>query len=283
MIWGAGVTMDRIKTPSANIWVGQGKNPVALMRTSWTDPEAIYIGFKGGSPSVNHGHMDIGSFVMDAEGERWAMDFGSQNYNSLETAGVNLWSMAQNSQRWEVLRYNNRVHNTLTVNNQLQSVEGYAPITGYSDNEGMLNAVIDMTSVYMGHLNKALRGIAIVDNQYVMIRDEVESPSAETTVRWNLLTSASVNITGINTAELIKNGKKLILKVQSPASITMKTWSTDPVNDYDAPNPGTIMVGFETVIPANSEAVLSVLLLPEGAIENPDFTVKPLLEWPTTK
>jgi len=283
MIWGAGVTMDRIKTPSANIWVGQGKNPVALMRTSWTDPEAIYIGFKGGSPSVNHGHMDIGSFVMDAEGERWAMDFGSQNYNSLETAGVNLWSMAQNSQRWEVFRYNNRVHNTLTVNNQLQSVEGYAPITGYSDNEGMLNAVIDMTSVYMGHLNKALRGIAIVDNQYVMIRDEVESPSAETTVRWNLLTSASVNITGINTAELIKNGKKLILKVQSPASITMKTWSTDPVNDYDAPNPGTIMVGFETVIPANSESVLSVLLLPEGAIENPDFTVKPLLEWPTTK
>jgi uncharacterized lipoprotein YehR (DUF1307 family) len=283
MIWGAGVTMDRIKTPSANIWVGQGKNPVALMRTSWTDPGAIYIGFKGGSPSVNHGHMDIGSFVMDADGERWAMDFGSQNYNSLETAGVNLWSMAQNSQRWEVFRYNNRVHNTLTVNNQLQSVEGYAPNTGYSDNEGMLNAVIDMTSVYMGHLNKALRGIAIVDNQYVMIRDEVESPSAKTTVRWNLLTSASVNITGINTAVLIKNGKKLILKVQSPASITMKTWSTDPVNDYDAPNPGTIMVGFETVIPANTEAVLSVLLLPEGAIENPDSTVKALADWPVTK
>lgn len=73
--------------------------------------------------------MDIGSFVMEADGVRWAMDLGLQDYNSLETKGVNLWGSGQNSQRWEVFRYNNFVHNTLTVNNQLQRVDGYAPIT----------------------------------------------------------------------------------------------------------------------------------------------------------
>ena len=71
---------------SKKMWVGQGKNPVALMRTSWTDTNAIYVAMKGGSPSVNHGHMDVGSFIMEANGERWAMDFGMQDYNSLETA-----------------------------------------------------------------------------------------------------------------------------------------------------------------------------------------------------
>jgi len=282
MIWSAGMTMDRIIAPSKRIWVGQGKNPVALMRTSWTDPNAIYLAMKGGSPSVNHGHMDVGSFIMEAKGERWAMDFGMQDYNSLETAGVSLWGMAQNSQRWEVFRYNNFVHNTLTVNNQLQVVGGYAAITSHSDMPSMMNAITDITSVYKRYLQKAIRGIAIVDNQYVTVRDEIETTGTETVIRWNLLTSAEVSITGNNTAVLTKNGKKLTIKVMEPAVITMKTWSTVPTHSYDAANPGTIMVGFEAKIPANSKAALTVLLLPDGATENVSVTGKKLDSWPKT-
>jgi hypothetical protein len=280
MIWSAGMTMDKITVPAKRIWVGQGKNPVALMRTSWTDPDAIYVAMKGGSPSVNHGHMDVGSFIMEAKGERWAMDFGMQDYNSLETAGVDLWNMKQNSQRWEVFRYNNFVHNTLTVNNQLQKVDGYAPITSWSDNPSMMNAITDITSVYKGLLKKSIRGIAIVDNQYVTVRDEIEAITSETVVRWNLLTSATVNITGNNTAVLTKNGKTLTIKVREPASVTMKTWSTVPPHSYDAANQGTIMVGFEAVIPAGTNVSLNVLILPDGAKENSSFTSKKLEEWP---
>lgn len=282
MIWSAGITMDKITAPTKKIWVGQGKNPVALMRTSWTDPRAIYLAMKGGSPSVNHGHMDVGSFIMEAEGERWAMDFGMQDYNSLETAGVNLWNMAQNSQRWEVFRYNNFVHNTLTVNNQLQVVGGYAAITSWSDVPSMMNAISDITSVYKGQLQKSVRGIAIIDNQYVTVRDEIETLDSATVVRWNLLTSAEVSITGKNTAILTKNGKKLTILVKEPASITMKSWSTEPQHKYDAPNPGTVMVGFEATLPANSKTALTVLLLPEGSAENTLVTSKALDSWPKT-
>jgi hypothetical protein len=280
MIWSAGMTMNKIIPPSSKIWVGQGKNPVALMRTSWSDGNAIYTAIKGGSPSVNHGHMDVGSFIMEANGERWAMDFGMQDYNSLESAGVNLWNMAQNSQRWEVFRYNNFVHNTLTVNNQLQNVSGYAEIISHSDESSMMNAIINITSVYKDQLKKALRGIAIVENKYVLVRDEIETGGAETVIRWNLLTSADVKIDGINTATLTKNGKKLTIRVSEPASIKMKTWSTIPAHSYDAPNPGTIMVGFESTIPANSKTALTVLLLPDGAAENVSVTMKNLEEWP---
>ena len=283
MIWSEGITMDRITVPARTIWIGQGKNPIALMRTSWTDPNAIYVAMKGGSPSVNHGHMDIGSFIMEAKGVRWAMDLGMQDYNSLETAGVDLWNMKQNSQRWEVFRYNNLAHNTLTINNQLQTVNGYAQVISWSDSPSMMNAVMDITSVYKGVLQKCLRGIAVADKQYVMVRDEIKTINSETVIRWNLVTSANVNITGNNTAVLTKNGKTLTINVREPASVRMKTWSTVPSHSYDAANPGTIMVGFETVIPANTKTTLIVLLMPDGATENSSFTSKKIADWPGLK
>ena len=283
LLWCTGITFDQITAPEENIWVGQGDNPVAMMRTSWTDPDAVYVGLKAGSPSVNHGHMDVGAFIMDAKGERWAMDFGMQDYNSLESAGINLWSMAQTSTRWDVFRYNNLAHNTITVNNQYQKVTGKTSVISFSRQPDMLNAVTDITSVYAGHLNKSVRGLAIVDNQYVMVRDEIQTTASETLVRWNLVTSAAVTITENNTAELVKNGKKLVLKVTEPSNVTMKTWSTVPPNSWDAANPGTIMTGFEAMIPANSNAALVVLLLPEGAQENKTVSGKKISEWPKEK
>ena len=280
MIWGAGITMDKLIPPGEKLWTGQGKNPVALMRTSWTDPNAIYTGLKVGSPSVNHGHMDIGSFIMEANGERWAMDFGMQDYNSLETAGVSLWGMAQNSQRWEVFRYNNFVHNTLTVNKQLQSVDGYSSISAFSDDPEMMNAVSDISSLYPGDLKKAMRGLAIVEGKYVMVRDEIETTDEETVVGWNMLTSANVTIIGDKIAELTKNGRKLVLKVISPGGIKLETRSTVPLHAYDAPNPGTTLIGFEASVRANSQTVLTVLLIPEGAKENEGKSKLPLSEWP---
>ena len=283
MIWGAGITMDKITPPQKLMWVGQGKNPVALMRTSWTDKDAIFVGLKAGSPSVNHGHMDAGSFIMEAYGERWGMDFGMQDYNSLETAGVDLWNMKQNSQRWEVYRYNNHVHNTLTVNDSLQKVNGYSVINPYSDNPAMMNAVTDLTFLYKDGLKKARRGVAIVDKKYVMVRDEVETSGKEARVRWNMLTSADVTISGTDIAELTINGRKMVVKIKSPSGAVMETKSTIPPHGYDAPNPGTTMIGFEVVVPANSKEDLVVLLLPEGAVENEIITGIGLTSWPGKK
>jgi len=280
MIWGAGLKIDRITAPAKTMWVGMGKNPVSLMRTSWSDPNAIYVAMKGGSSSVNHAHMDVGSFVMEADGVRWAMDFGSQDYNSLESKGVDLWNMKQNSQRWEVFRYNNFAHNTLTINGKLQQVAGYAPITSSSGDPSMMNAITDLTKIYADQLKSISRGIAIVNKQYVTIRDELETLSNETVIRWTMVTSADVKITGNNTAELTKKGKKLILKVAGLAKIAIKTWTTASPHDYDTQNPGTIMVGFEATIPANTKTALQVFLLPGGVTPDPVTFPGQLNKWP---
>ncbi len=277
MIWGAGINLDEIQAPKQLIWSGRGKNPMALMRSSWTDPNAIYVAVKGGSPSINHAHMDIGSFVMDANGERWSMDFGSQEYESLESKNVDLWNMKQNSQRWEVLRYNNFYHSTLTFDNQLQKVEGYAPILSSSAKPSFLNATFDLSKVYSGNTKDVKRGIAIVDQKYVMVRDEVESSDKATTMRWTMLTPADVKING-GTAVLTKNGKTLLLKVVEPANAIITTRPTTPLHEYDAQNQGTILVGFDVVVPANTKSQVTVLLIPEGVKEN-SGKIKALNNW----
>ncbi|MBC7829506.1 MAG: heparinase II/III family protein [Chitinophagaceae bacterium] len=279
MLWSGGLGIAKITPPKPTMWVGHGKVPVAMMRTNWTDTNAIYVATKGGSVSVNHAHMDIGSFVMEADGVRWAMDFGMQDYESLESKGIKLFGRTQDAQRWTVFRLTNLVHNTLTVNNQHQLVEGTAPITSSSAESMFMNAIIDMTEVYKGSVGKANRGIAIVDKAYVVVRDEIETLNDMTTIRWTMLTPAAVKITGPATAELTKDGRKLILKVQSPVKVTMKTWSTDPPNSYDAPNPGTTLVGFELTLPANTKAAFNVDLVPEKALKKATKKIQPLPGW----
>ncbi len=280
LLWSNGVNVNTIPEPSSKAWVGSGKSPVALMRSSWTDLAAIYVAMKGGSPSVNHAHMDVGSFVMEADGVRWAMDFGSQDYNSLESKGIKIWGKEQDSQRWQVYRYTNFVHNTLTVNNELQRVDGNAPITRSANAPPFTHAITDLTEVYKGQLAKANRGIAIVDGNHVVVRDELETSAQPATLRWTLLTAADVAITGKNRAELTKNGKKLVVQVQEPADVTLKTMSTDPPNEYDAPNPGTTLLSVEVTMPATTKGALTVLLLPEGAATKATQAVKSLQNWP---
>jgi hypothetical protein len=282
-MWGQGLDLTNVKEPTQLNWVGQGQNPVALMRTSWSKSDALFVGFKTGSPSASHGHMDIGSFVMDALGQRWSMDFGMQNYESLESKGVKLWGKEQNAQRWEVFRYNNKAHSTLTFNDSLQRVEGYASIKSTTDNPQFLSAISDISAVYKGQVAVANRGAAIIDQSYVVVKDEITTTDKETTVRWTMVTPAKVKITENGTAELTQHGKKLQLKVVEPTNITVKTWTTVPTHDYDAPNPNTILVGFEVVLPKNTTTNLTVLLIPEDSAVKKTTTVPALGDWEKKK
>ena len=265
LIWGMGMDLNKIKEPEQKFWTGQGANPVAMMRTSWSDPKAIYVGFKAGSPSVNHGHMDIGSFIMESDGIRWAMDFGMQSYESLESKGMQIFGRTQDAQRWTVMRLNNFVHNTLTMNGQHQLVDGYAQIDRHSEEEGFQFAISDISSVYKGQVKEAVRGIGIVNQEYVLVQDEITAMDHLATVRWNMLTPAEVTIKDNGTAILEKDGEKLTLKVEAPKGIQLTTWSTEPTTDYDAPNPGTVRVGFDYELKPGESVTLRVLLIPGGS------------------
>ncbi len=278
MIWGKNIPLAQIKEPAEKSWMGQGPNPVAMMRTSWSDPEAVYVGFKAGSPGVNHGHMDVGSFLMEAGGVRWASDPGMQDYESLESKGMSIFGRTQDAQRWTIFRMNNHSHNVLTIDGQLQQVSGYAKIDRSSEKPGFSFAISDISSVYNGQMKKVVRGVAIKEEKYVVVRDEVETTSKTTRVKWAMFTFANVTLEE-KSATLTIGNQQLLLKVNGPSNLVMKTWSTAPTNDYDAANPGTLMVGFECELPANTSETFEVLLVPEKAAGSATFVNRKLNEW----
>jgi hypothetical protein len=203
-----------------------------------------------------------------------------EEYNNLETRGLNIWGRTQDAERWSIFRYNNFVHNTLTINGQLQQVKGTSSITASSDSPQFLYATTDLTPVYAGQVAKARRGVAIVNKSHVLVQDEIETLPSETTVRWTMATPAAVTIVGDNRAELTKDGRKLTLQVQEPAKVVMKTWPTTPSRHFENPNTGTSLVGFEVVVPARSKAALTVLLIPEKVGNLKPAPVLPLSQWP---
>ena len=280
LVWAKDIHLQNTNPQSGLYWVGGGVNPVAMMRSSWIDPNALYLGFKTGTPSASHGHMDVGSFVLDADGLRWASDFGMQNYNSLESNGVDLWNMSQNSPRWSVFRYNNLAHNTLSFNNQHQVVKGKAEIGSYSTQPEFMNAIADISEVYAGQIQVAKRGVALIDGKYALVRDELKTLPKPTTVRWTLLTTAAVIISDTNTIVLTQGGKKMYLKIKSNNTFAIKSWSTTSPNSYDAPNPGTSLVGFESVLPADKTTQFDVFLIPEKNLADVNYTILSLAQWP---
>ena len=278
LIWGKDIPLSTISEPEEKFWMGQGANPVAMMRTSWTDPDAMYLGFKAGTPGYVHAHMDVGSFVMEAEGVRWATDLGKVIYDDLESLGMNIFGSSQDAERWTIFRMSTYSHNVLIVDDEQQRVAGYAEIDKYSNANNFMFAVSDISSMYNRQIKMAMRGVGIVDGKYTIIRDEVETLYETIKVRWNMVTSADVTL-GNKDATLSKNGKSLKVKVQGPDNLVMKTWSTAPTNDYDPENPGTIMVGFECEIPANTSEAFEVILVPKPVESEAAFLNKTLDEW----
>lgn len=57
-----------------------GSAGIVTMRSSW-NPESSFVGIHAGDNQASHGDLDIGTFVIDALGERWAIDLGMDNYN----------------------------------------------------------------------------------------------------------------------------------------------------------------------------------------------------------
>ena len=263
--------------PEKLSWVGRGANPVAMFRSSW-DTDAVYLGIKGGTPKGNHAHMDAGSFIIEADGVRWAVDLGPENYNKIETLGLNLWSRVQNSDRWKIFRYNNFSHNTLTVNDQLQQVDGFAKIISRTDS----NVVFDLTSLYSEHLQKAARGAALLPTQQVLIQDELTCGDEPATVRWQMATPADIEILSDTQATLSQKGKKMQFEIIGDIQTKLQVYSAEPRADYDQPNPGISIIGFEIKLNPEETKQFGVLMTPDSASDKP-VSLKPLDHWSADK
>ncbi|GAB4250712.1 MAG: hypothetical protein Kow00109_26580 [Acidobacteriota bacterium] len=263
-------------------WYGDGEVLVTVHRTAWNDPDAVYVGFKGGSPAANHGHMDVGSFILEAGGVRWAVDLGKQNYHSIESLGMNLWDRSQDSDRWRIFRLNNFSHNTLVIDDRLQRADSYGWFIRFSDDPAAPGAVQDLTEVYPGAARRILRGIRLLPAGAVLIQDELEAPEAGT-IRWQMLTRAAVRRVSGRLVVLASGGKTLELTILDPPEAQWEvTDVSKPAHPWDAPNPGTQRISFTVAGAGRDGLTLRVLARPGSSppIDPGDVPGTPLEQWP---
>lgn len=200
---------------------------VALFRSAWQDAKATYVGFKGGDNKANHSHLDLGTFVLDALGERWALDLGPDDYN--------LPDYFSKRQRWTYYRLRTESHNTLTIDNKNQNPSGRAPLIAYLSTTRRAFAVADLTDGYKPKVIRAWRGIALLDRRQVLVQDEIKARELVDVI-WNFHTRARVEMRG-KRATLTQNNVQFEVRILSPQSARFEVISSNPAPPPQAQQP----------------------------------------------
>ena len=114
--------------------------PITIQRSSWDNARAIFVlGLKAG----HLGHMDGGSFVLDADTVRWAYDLGAENYHRIVPRKMDLWNMSQSSDRWTIFRLGGLAHDALAIDGVCSRPKAGAKVVSFHP-----LAELDLTSLY---------------------------------------------------------------------------------------------------------------------------------------
>ena len=187
--------------------VGQS---LVLMRSAYLDKNATFAGIKAGYNYTNHGDLDIGTFVFDSMGERWAEELGPGSYDAPDYF-VNLPAGG----RWKNYCKRAEGQNTLVINPGMTLDDQYAfadcDFDYFKETENGGECRVDMTDAYrMNGARDVSRTFSLYNKQTSLkITDEVKCviPSD---IYWFMHTKAAITVSDDGkTAILELNGKKM--------------------------------------------------------------------------
>ncbi|MBT4138416.1 MAG: hypothetical protein HOE48_10895, partial [Candidatus Latescibacteria bacterium] len=207
---------------------------VAAMRSSWTDEDALTIGLQAGSNAnlMMHRHVDLGSFILEALGERWIIEAGKES----ET-----YQLHRNKrEKWEYYRLRAEGHNLPAFNpneSAGQKLDGFAPITSFSSTPDLATAVVDLSETYGEYVDRLTRTFEMRDRSSVVLVEEMKSKD-DLDVWWFLHTRAEVSLgSHLRGATLTLNGKKLRIKIEEgPASMKLDVMDALPLPTSPTPD-----------------------------------------------
>ena len=235
----------------------KGAAEIALFRSSWLDEDAIFLGLRAGSNATNHSHLDLGSFVMDSDGVRWAEDLGPDNYNLPGYFG---------KLRWSYYRLNNYSHNIITPDNALQQFRVTAPIVAFKSTPKEAYAITDLTHAYPGAAEKILRKIALLDRSRVLVQDELTQPKEGSVIHWRMMTRSKVVISeDASEATLSQKGHHLLAHILEPKGAHFKVLSAKPSSVDEKQNARNYVLTVDTVVKESGTPLrIAILLSPQG-------------------
>jgi len=247
-----------------------GKVALFFSRSTWTDPNGLWVGIKAGYNKVNHAHLDLGNFEFDALGVRWARDLGSDDYNLPDYFG---------SLRYTYYRLNSLSHNVPILSGKSQREDATSKFLKHSEGVDEPFSVIDFTEAYKDYASSAQRGLKVVGGRKaILIQDEFVLTKPEEIV-WGMTTDATIQIINPKQAELTLNGQKLVAKILSPVNAVFTSESARQVK------PQNENIGVSRLIAKTTEPIgnvtISILLTPQWpGVDNSIIpTVKALAQW----
>ena len=259
-----------------------GPVEVAVFRSAWEDPNALFLAVKAGYNQVNHGHLDLGSFELDALGVRWARELGSDDYNLPE-----YWGMDAKAQRWKYYRLSTRSHSVPILEDRNQDVMAVAKITAFKSDPagGGGMAVIDLGTAYKPQATAAKRGVRVIQGRSVLVQDELDL-DAPCQATWAMTTEAKIDLAppGASApgpvAMLTLEGRNLEARVLSPAGAAFSIESAEQ-KPPEAENKGIRRLIVRVVTADKGPLRFAVLLSPvwPGGEENPPPKIVALDDW----
>jgi len=254
----------------------RGPVPIAIFRSAWGDPNALFVGIKAGYNQVNHGHLDLGSFELDALGVRWARDLGSDNYNL-----PGYWSGRRaTGRRWKYYRLNSLSHSVPLINGRNQAHDAVAKVVKFKSKDEPF-AVIDLTTAYKKSASKVMRGLKpVCGRKAVLVQDEFKlTGDTPAEITWAMTTDAKITVQSKTVAELTLDGRKLAARILSPAGAEFAVESAEQKPPQKA-NKGVSRL-LARVNGAKGSVRIAILLAPGWKGFKPPTAMKliPLERW----
>ena len=266
-----------------------GHTPVATMRSSWEDENALFAGIKGGYPQISHSDLDIGTFLVSALGVEW-----SKEYYPNISSRAGFPSMSRLT-RYMFYAASPQGHNTLLFNPGLfypemdygQEIDTMSKFDDFYTDENSAYAILDMSNAYRKYVSSARRGIALINNRReFLIQDEIEGAASNLTY-WFMHTDKEIEVNG-REAILTSGTKRLYCKILAPydaefAIMEAKALPKTPtIADYDEDTfEGRHKLSIKTEIEGNGKiAVWMVPLTEYDEIPTEEPVLTDLDNWP---
>ena len=188
---------------------------VATFRGTWEDPNALFLAVKGGDNKTGRAHLDLGSFVLDAGGVRWAIDPDlGDSQPPAAPPGQTSWVTRTAS------------HNTLVIDGENQDPRADAVISHQEFAQDLSWVQIDLTRSNGAKLRQWTRRVGLLQRQAALVHDVVRSAQPVDVV-WGMVTDADISLNGPN-ATLKKGAWNLALEIRTPRHAVFDTVPTGP-------------------------------------------------------
>jgi hypothetical protein len=200
------------------------------LRSSWEN-DAWFVGMHGGHNNASHGHLDAGSFDIQAMGENWALgslgrdDYTFPGYFTKETYPryLDLPSKQDTAGRWHFFRMRAESKNVVVASpDSRPDQDPMGEARQVPTPQGINKWVLDLQPCYHRDFSYYHRAIALKQdkqgNKVISIYDTIRA-NENKPIWWSMFAPAHIAINNNNRQAILTiNGKKMVAEIIQPNS-----------------------------------------------------------------